>query len=197
MNLTYRKITPVLVVDTRPLQNHVPVAGTTWKKNDQGDFTATTGNEGICATLVSFWLSKRADGVMINGLGQFPSQFSLSIAQSAYEIGGTRDALMDDFGIKAITRSDKSRKWYMWKKTRISNAAKAAASWPGYFYLAARGNGGHALGIATKGTPQFFDPNSGILTFSSREDLGKWVPPYMLDWYPDLQKEIGLYGVDH
>ncbi|MBV9125713.1 MAG: hypothetical protein JO112_20380 [Planctomycetes bacterium] len=198
MTLTYKGITPTLVVDTRPLQNHVPVAGTKWRMGQDGQFTATTGNEGICATLTSFWLNERASGRMVTQIGQFPSAFTLSIAQSGYEASGgqigSRPALMDRFGLEVITSGEVKRKWYQFKKTPLNSIAAAVGGWPGYYYISIRGDGGHAIGAATKGTVQFFDPNEGILDFANLLDLCKWLPAYVVGEYPDLLKEAELYA---
>ena len=75
MSLTYKGITPTLVVDTTSLQNNVQVAGTKWQRKSDGKFVATDGNEGICATLVASWLSMRAEGTMVTKLSQFPNNF--------------------------------------------------------------------------------------------------------------------------
>ena len=195
MSLTYKGITPTLVVDTTPLQNNVQVAGTKWKRKSDGKFVATSGNEGICATLVASWLSMRAEGKTVTKLDQFPNNFALSIAQSSYEIGGSRESLLDVYGLSMLTKHSAKRKWYMFKKTRVAEAVNAAAGWPGFFYLRLTGDGGHALGIISKGTPQFLDPNEGILTFASLKDLGAWVSAYVPDAYPDLMEEVGLYAV--
>jgi hypothetical protein len=195
MPLTYKGITPTYVVDTRPLQNTVAVAGTKWRKGTTGNLEATTGNEGICATLVSFWLSKRIEGTMITNVDQFPNRFQLSIAQSSYEIGGTRDSLLDIYGLSIVGSREKNKKWYMFKKTRVAEAVGISVERPGYYYLRITGDGGHALGIATQGTPQFLDPNIGILQFTSVSDLGKWVTAFVPDYYPELMKEVGLYAV--
>ncbi len=194
MPIKHKGITPVFEVDTRPLQNTVAVAGTKWRKGPDGSLVATTGNEGICATLVSFWLSKRAEGTMVTSIDQFPNRMALSIAQSAYEIGGTRESLADVYGLQKNVGVDLKRKWYMWKKTRVEEVAAAAVTWLGYYYISIRGDGGHALGMVTKGTPQFLDPNLGILTFANNDDMRKWVPAHCTDWYPDLMKEVGIYG---
>lgn len=195
MSLTFKGITPTLRVDTTPLQDTVAVAGTTWRKKSDGSLTATTGNEGICATLVSFWLSKRIEGSMITDISQFPNRMALSIAQSAYEIGGTRESLMDVYGLEMLTKNDKKRKWYMYKKTRVEQAAKAASAWPGFYYLRITGDGGHALGIVSSGTPQFLDPNEGILEFRSSREMATWIGAYLPHDYSDLMKEVGLYAV--
>lgn len=198
MPLTFNRVTPTLVLDTTSLQNTVPVAGTKWKRSAEGKFSATTNNEGICATLVAAWLSHRANGVMVTGLDQFPGRFQLSIAQSAYEHGGTSvddSGLRDLFGVKTLAGNIKKRKWYMWKSTRIKEVADAMTGWPGYYKIGIHGNGGHAIAAVTTGQVQFFDPNEGILDFNSAEDLRKWLPAYITSDYPDLLKKINLYAV--
>jgi len=196
---TYKGITPTLVVDTRDLQNTTPVAGTKWRRGSDGKFTATTGNEGTCATLVSFWLSQRVAGTMVTDISQFPSKFTISIAQSGYEAEGgqigTRPALLDRFGVMVNSEREKKRKWYMWSSKRLDESFATFASKPGYYYLSIQGDGGHALGIVTQGTVQFFDPNEGIMTLNSAQDLKVWTPRYITHDYPDLLKELTYYGV--
>ncbi len=65
------------MVDTTSLQNNVQVAGTNWQRKSDGKFVATSGDKGICATLVASWLSMRAEGTMVTNLNQFPNNFAL------------------------------------------------------------------------------------------------------------------------
>jgi hypothetical protein len=47
----------------------------------------------------------------------------------------------------------------------------------------------------TQGTVQFFDPNEGIMTLNSADDLKVWTPRYITHDYPGLLKELTYYGV--
>jgi hypothetical protein len=38
----------------------------------------------------------------------------------------------------------------------------------------------------------FFDPNEGILQFSSSQDFAKWFPSYIKGEYPDLLDSVTL-----
>lgn len=200
MPLTHAGITPTLVVDTWSLQSNTPVSGGQWRVNASGHMVSTATNPGICATLVSFWLGKRFEGHMITALSEFPGSFTLSIMQSSYMMAPMDDnedyqRILDGCGMNLLTSTTKRRKWYMWKKTRLNQMMTAAVGWPGIYYLSIRGNGGHALGVATSGTPQFFDPNEGILNFTSASDMRKWALSYIPRDYPDLLEEASLFAV--
>ncbi len=197
MSLTYKGITPVRSVDTRRLQSQTPVAGTTWKVTGGKVSVGTKGDPGICMTLVCFWLSRLIEGEPVTSVSDFPSSFQLSIAQSAYEFKRAKadEMIMQRFGVEANFHTVKKAKWYMWGKKRLQQIAAATTARAGYYLFGAAGEGAHALGIRTLGAIQFFDPNEGILTFTSARDLATWLPPYMYEEYPDLRAEVELFGV--
>jgi hypothetical protein len=187
MPISYKGITPVVLIDTNDLQSTTEVA--------------KVGHPGICMTLVCFWLSRLVEGNPVTSIDEFPNRFQLTIAQSAYVFSESKgqkaqdELILGRFGIKATSYTKKKKKWYMWGNKRLGQIASAVAGWPGYYIFGALGDGGHALGIRTSGAAQFFDPNEGVLGFNSSENLAKWLPAYMSGEYPDLRKSVELYGI--
>ncbi len=196
MSYTYKGITPSLLMDTSSIQGNAPTVGS--KYNSQTGKMSKMA-EGVCATMSCFWLSKAIQGDIVTKASEFPSQFSLSIAQGAYVIGsGKENALMDKFGLSILSQKMRRGKWYTFKKTKVDSAAAQTVKTPGFYYFCVDGKpgmGGHALAVATEKLALFFDPNFGLFQFTKASQIEKWLPAFIVDIYPDLLYDTEVYAV--
>jgi len=196
---TLKGVTPTLMIDTSTIQNTTPTVRSKFNKKT-GEMTDRA--TGVCASLVAFWLSREEQGAPARTADEFPSGFKLSVAQGSYSLSSTslplderREILLDRVGLSVVNSTKRRAKWYTAKTTKVEQAVSQAVKHPGLYFLSIFGDGGHALGVATKHYAQFFDPNFGVFSFKSLSDMRIWIPAAIKEVYPDLMESTGLYGV--
>ena len=189
MAIDYAGITPMLLVDTGDLQG-------TEKLSPQNGKLVRNKN-GVCMSMVVDWIQKcQQTPGGVTDKSQLKSGLSLALAQTAYmrDAFGAEsgpDAFIESHGMNVDGSTTLKKKFFAFKKGRYQQVAAACAGMHGYAQISIYGDGGHALGFRReKGVVQFFDPNEGILQFTSGTDFAKWFPSYITHEYPDLLDEI-------
>jgi len=190
MAITYSGITPTLLSDTSSLQS-------TETLTKEGNKLVKNRN-GVCASLVLDWIQKSMEAPGgVTDKSELKSGLALSLMQASYEcdtIGDTTKDFVQAQGMHVNVSTSVERKSGLkglFQRDPLISVAKACAGMIGHAWISIRGNGGHAVGFRQKGgVVQFFDPNEGIMQFSSSADFAKWFPPYVRGEYPDLLDEV-------
>lgn len=192
MTLTHGGVTPTLLFDTSDLQNTESLSKQQHKLIPDRD--------GVCMSMVIDWIVKSSQTPGgVTSKSELKSGLALSLAQTAYmldTVGQGDAAFIDSQGASVNSSTTLKKKWYSTKKGRYQDVALACTGLIGYALLNIRGGGGHALGYRQKGgVVQFFDPNAGVLQFTSSLDFAKWFPGYVTNNYSDLLNEVELVKI--
>jgi virulence surface antigen len=197
VSITYSGITPTLVFATDDLQG---TENLDWRPSKTKGVPGklVKNRDGVCQSLVIDWIQKSkqtAGGV--TDKSQLKSGLALALMQTAY----MRDVFDDDgvvetHGLSVNTANALNRKTGLkglLQRDPLIQIGTACAGLVGYALINIYGGGGHALGYKQKdGVVQFFDPNEGILQFSSSQEFAKWFPSYIKGEYPDLLDSVTL-----
>ena len=190
MAITYSGITPTLQFDTSDLQS-------TEKLSKVGNKLVKNRN-GVCISMVIDWIEKSIETPGgVTDKSQLKSGLSLALMQTAYMRDVfDDDSLVETHGLSVNTSTEIGRKTgirALFQTDPLIRIATACAGLVGYALITVSGDGGHALGYKQKnGVVQCFDPNEGILAFSTGSDFAKWFPPYVKGEYPDLLKSVEM-----
>ena len=153
------------------------------------------------STVVDWLLKCQQNPDGVTDISQLKGGLGLSLMQTSYMRGafGAKsgpDAFISDRGLTISASKTRKKTGGTLGTVQFQAVAMECLSLIGCAQISIFGDGGHALGFRqTSSKIQFYDPNEGILEFSSGNSFGKWFPPYIIGEYPDLLAEIVLRKV--